>query len=135
MHSGLLCFHRNSSLRGRRRSVVLAWRRRWIRDWQTIHLRLRQGRGGPGGRELIRTSSSPKVSSTLWFNIVSATRLLRNNIRKYNSACTMFLSMMSLLCVVCAGKSFRHEKTKKKRGSYRGGTIDTQVYSIKFDSE
>ncbi len=31
------------------------------------------------------------------------------------------------------GRSFRHEKTKKKRGSYKGGAIDTQVYSIKFD--
>ncbi|KAJ8952476.1 hypothetical protein NQ318_003271 [Aromia moschata] len=31
------------------------------------------------------------------------------------------------------GKSFRHEKTKKKKGSYRGGTIDTSVNSIKFD--
>ena len=34
-----------------------------------------------------------------------------------------------------SGKSFRHEKTKKKRGTYRGGAIDTQVYSIKFDSD
>lgn len=34
------------------------------------------------------------------------------------------------------GKSFRHEKTKKKRGSYRGGAINsTSVNSIKFDSE
>ncbi len=33
------------------------------------------------------------------------------------------------------GKSFRHEKTKKKRGSYRGGEISTSVNSIKFDSE
>ena len=36
------------------------------------------------------------------------------------------------------GKSFRHEKTKKKRGSYRGGNINTTVNSIKFgnsDSE
>lgn len=33
------------------------------------------------------------------------------------------------------GKSFRHEKTKKKRGSYRGGAISTTVNSIKFDSE
>lgn len=32
------------------------------------------------------------------------------------------------------GKSFRHEKTKKKRGSYRGGKIDTNSYSIKYDS-
>lgn len=33
------------------------------------------------------------------------------------------------------GKSFRHEKTKKKRGTYKGGMIDTSVNSIKFDSE
>uniref|UniRef100_A0A0K0DK59 SRP40_C domain-containing protein n=1 Tax=Angiostrongylus cantonensis TaxID=6313 RepID=A0A0K0DK59_ANGCA len=34
------------------------------------------------------------------------------------------------------GKGFRHEKTKKKKGSYGGGTISTGVNSIKFsDSE
>lgn len=34
------------------------------------------------------------------------------------------------------GKGFRHEKTKKKRGSYRGGQIDLASHSIKFaDSE
>jgi len=33
------------------------------------------------------------------------------------------------------GKSFRHEKTKKKRGSYRGGQINTSINSIKFDSD
>jgi len=33
------------------------------------------------------------------------------------------------------GKGFRHEKTKKKRGSYRGGSINVdQVNSTKFDS-
>ena len=31
------------------------------------------------------------------------------------------------------GRNFRHEKTKKKRGSYAGGTIDCSVNSIKFD--
>ncbi|CAF3645125.1 unnamed protein product [Rotaria sordida] len=32
------------------------------------------------------------------------------------------------------GKSFRHEKTKKKRGSYHGGKIDSvNSFSIKFD--
>jgi nucleolin len=31
------------------------------------------------------------------------------------------------------GKNFRHEKTKKKRGSYRGGQISMEVNSIKFD--
>uniref|UniRef100_A0A915PXK6 Srp40 C-terminal domain-containing protein n=1 Tax=Setaria digitata TaxID=48799 RepID=A0A915PXK6_9BILA len=35
------------------------------------------------------------------------------------------------------GKGFRHEKTKKKRGSYSGGgtKIDTSSHSIKFDSD
>ncbi|KAF5748645.1 hypothetical protein HS088_TW04G00603 [Tripterygium wilfordii] len=32
------------------------------------------------------------------------------------------------------GRGFRHEKTKKKRGSYRGGQIDMQSHSIKFDA-
>lgn len=31
------------------------------------------------------------------------------------------------------GKSFKHEKTKKKRGSYRGGAIDMSVNSYKFE--
>ncbi|XP_057805176.1 uncharacterized protein LOC131020416 isoform X2 [Salvia miltiorrhiza] len=31
------------------------------------------------------------------------------------------------------GRGFRHEKTKKKRGSYRGGQIDLHSHSIKFN--
>ncbi|KAK6152217.1 hypothetical protein DH2020_014852 [Rehmannia glutinosa] len=31
------------------------------------------------------------------------------------------------------GRDFRHEKTKKKRGSYRGGQIDLHSHSIKFN--
>ena len=30
------------------------------------------------------------------------------------------------------GKDFRHEKTKKKRGSYRGGSITLQSHSFKY---
>jgi len=30
------------------------------------------------------------------------------------------------------GKNFRHEKTKKKRGTYRGGALEMGVKSIKF---
>ncbi|XP_047050419.1 suppressor protein SRP40-like [Lolium rigidum] len=30
------------------------------------------------------------------------------------------------------GRGFRHEKTKKKRGTYRGGNIDFQTHSVKF---
>ena len=37
--------------------------------------------------------------------------------------------------IVTQGKSFRHEKTKKKRGSYKGGAINVGVNSIKFDSD
>ena len=33
------------------------------------------------------------------------------------------------------GRNFRHEKTKKKRGSYGGGQISKAVNSIKFDSD
>jgi hypothetical protein len=35
------------------------------------------------------------------------------------------------------GKKFQHEKTKKKRGSYRGGAIDasTATKSFKYDSD
>ena len=32
----------------------------------------------------------------------------------------------------CRGKDFRHEKNKKKRGTYRGGTIDFASNSSKF---
>ena len=31
---------------------------------------------------------------------------------------------------IVKGKGFRHEKTKKKRGSYRGGSLETGVRSI-----
>ncbi|KAM0937265.1 putative transcription factor interactor and regulator LisH family [Dioscorea sansibarensis] len=31
------------------------------------------------------------------------------------------------------GRDFRHEKTKKKRGTYRGGQIDLQSHSVKFN--
>ena len=37
--------------------------------------------------------------------------------------------------IVTKGKSFKHEKTKKKRGSYRGGEINVGVNSIRFDSD
>ncbi|VEL11336.1 unnamed protein product [Protopolystoma xenopodis] len=31
------------------------------------------------------------------------------------------------------GKEFKHEKTKRKRGTYTGGTISTNVCSFKFN--
>jgi nucleolin len=35
---------------------------------------------------------------------------------------------------VTKGKSFKHEKTKKKRGSYKGGQINMGVNSVKFEN-
>jgi hypothetical protein len=38
--------------------------------------------------------------------------------------------------MLCHDRDFKHEKTKKKRGTYRGGSIDPgQSHSIKFDSD
>lgn len=39
-----------------------------------------------------------------------------------------------LLLATC--RDFRHEKTKRKRGSYRGGLIDSEAtFSYKFESD
>jgi hypothetical protein len=35
--------------------------------------------------------------------------------------------------IVTKGKGFTKEKNKKKRGSYKGGAIDFQSHSIKFE--
>lgn len=35
--------------------------------------------------------------------------------------------------IVTKGKGFRNEKTKKKRGSYKGGQIDFESRSFKFN--
>jgi len=35
--------------------------------------------------------------------------------------------------IVTKGEGFRKEKQKKKRGSYKGGQIDFQTRSFKFD--
>ncbi|ORX90377.1 hypothetical protein K493DRAFT_230804 [Basidiobolus meristosporus CBS 931.73] len=35
--------------------------------------------------------------------------------------------------IVTRGKGFTKEKNKKKRGSYRGGKIDLESHSIKFN--
>lgn len=41
----------------------------------------------------------------------------------------------SATLVAVRGKDFRHEKTKKKRGSYRGGEISLGSNSYKYDSD
>jgi hypothetical protein len=39
----------------------------------------------------------------------------------------------SKVLLAVRGKDFRHEKTKKKRGSYKGGTISLDSVSFKYD--
>ena len=42
-------------------------------------------------------------------------------------------SFYFLFSCLVRGKDFRHEKTKKKRGSYRGGSITMDSNSFKYD--
>ena len=49
--------------------------------------------------------------------------------------CMMTVTFYFVVVFVFSVKSFRHEKTKKKRRSYRGGQINTSINSIKFDSD
>ncbi|KZV26790.1 hypothetical protein F511_06637 [Dorcoceras hygrometricum] len=51
---------------------------------------------------------------------------------KYGTGSLVGVPVPSLMLVM-ERKGFRHEKTKKKRGSYRGGQIDLQSHSIKFN--
>lgn len=44
-----------------------------------------------------------------------------------------FCSISRSLTLPFVLRDFRHEKTKKKRGSYRGGQIDLQSHSVKFN--
>lgn len=44
-----------------------------------------------------------------------------------------FYSISRSLTLPFVLRDFRHEKTKKKRGSYRGGQIDLQSHSVKFN--
>jgi hypothetical protein len=51
---------------------------------------------------------------------------------RYAHAVSLFTVQASADLIVTKGKSFRHEKNKKKRGSYRGGQIDIHaVNSVK----
>ena len=47
--------------------------------------------------------------------------------------CRVIVVFNTFVKIQTRGKSFRHEKTKKKRGTYRGGKIDFKVMSIKLD--
>jgi hypothetical protein len=60
---------------------------------------------------------------------------LKNNAYR-TGMCGTFGDKASEDLMVTRGKGFKQEKNKKKRGSYRGGSIDTNgVRSFKFPSD
>ena len=52
---------------------------------------------------------------------------------EYNAGADNYGARANRDLIVTKGDGFRKEKQKKKRGSYRGGTIDFQTRSFKFD--
>ena len=51
-------------------------------------------------------------------------------------ACRLLTDTVLTHLLQVRGKDFRHEKTKKKRGTYKGGLIETgAVHSFKFESD
>uniref|UniRef100_A0A4Y0BFL1 SRP40_C domain-containing protein n=1 Tax=Anopheles funestus TaxID=62324 RepID=A0A4Y0BFL1_ANOFN len=61
-------------------------------------------------------------------------RLMDNSYEAKQNAHGAFGERANRILKHTKGKSFRHEKTKKKRAGYQGGFIDTSVNSIKFDN-
>ncbi len=60
---------------------------------------------------------------------------LNNNAYSATFGLETYGSKASEKLIVTRGKGFRHEKTKAKRGTYRGGTIDmgAATKSFKYD--
>jgi SRP40, C-terminal domain len=52
---------------------------------------------------------------------------------EYNAGADNYGARANQDLIVTRGDGFRKEKQKKKRGSYRGGTIDFQTRSFKFE--
>ncbi|KAG9294173.1 hypothetical protein G9A89_021532 [Geosiphon pyriformis] len=62
-------------------------------------------------------------------------RLKNNSFLAKDGAIGSYGHKAHLDLVVTRGRDFRAQKTKKKRGSYRGGKIDMKSHSIKFNFE
>eukprot|EP00744_Colponema_vietnamica_P024682 GILI01036056.1.p1 GENE.GILI01036056.1~~GILI01036056.1.p1 ORF type:complete len:120 (-),score=27.26 GILI01036056.1:33-392(-) len=89
-----------------------------------------------GGKGRATTPESQKKNNP--FRRVDAAQVevdprLRDN--SYQPGSTDYGGKANRDLSVVKGKNFRHEKTKKKRGTYRGGKIDMAVNSIKFDED
>jgi len=72
-----------------------------------------------------------RVDSARWLAAISDERLKDNSYEGTYGAGGWGARASAKLGKV-RGKDFRHEKTKKKRGGYRGGAVDLGSNSIKF---
>ena len=79
---------------------------------------------------------NPIHSSSHTLPAPSATRSLRDNTYVGTFGAAGWGARANDVLSKVRGKDFRHEKTKKKRGSYRGGAIELgAVHSTKLGSE
>lgn len=81
------------------------------------------------------TSSSPfkRVDAEVWSKEIK--QGLEDNSYEKAFGVDGYGAKASAILMQVRGKDFKREMTKKKRGSYRGGTISLQSSSFKYDDE
>jgi len=103
----------------------------------------RSGKGGKGGKGGNVPFQRIKSDEVTYLKVrggdVEAQRLLDNTFEsKFKDEYADgevredYGAKASAILAAVRGKDFRHEKTKKKRGTYKGGPIDMASNSIKF---
>ena len=89
-----------------------------------------KGAKSPGDRRSPGTSFE-RVDSAKWMATIRDDRMKDNSYAaQFGDGGWGATASAKLLTV--QGKDFRHEKTKKKRGGYRGGTVDMGSNSVKY---
>ena len=93
----------------------------------------RRGAAAPAKKKAPRAPGRQfeRVDSARWLAAISDERLKDNSYEGTYGAGGWGARASAKLGKV-RGKDFRHEKTKKKRGGYRGGAVDLGSNSIKF---
>ena len=95
---------------------------------------IQQNASAPVAKPTKREPGKPfsRVDSDKWLSQANNSKLSDNSYEGTYGA-NGYGAKASQKLIKVKGKDFRHEKTKKKRGNYRGGTIDLGTNSIKFD--
>ncbi|KZT09766.1 uncharacterized protein LAESUDRAFT_646438, partial [Laetiporus sulphureus 93-53] len=97
------------------------------------------GNGNTNGKNVNRNGKGKPRKSNTPFQRVKAdgakfddVRLQDNRYEARGAGANDYGERAARDLIVTRGAGFRKEKNKKKRGSYRGGDITMQSYSIKF---